>query len=293
MSALSLGATARAARPGNALRLTVLVAWVALSAGCLSFRSVTAAASMGQLVGTRVTAIPPLLIYCDAENIMAGAAPTCPRERIERYVKELSAYSQGLARYATGLRSIAEYNDGRIGDSLHLLTYGGERLEFLTLQPLDATSQSLAGGAYQLGVLLTQEWRRKQLKTMVITAHPHVISVINGLLSRVALLREPIKYMAERGIADRRRTLAEIDRSAPASDLSGRQQRQNQLLTLVQLEFFLRNGHEALVNYTKALLAFKRAHEILFESVAVKPRLGERDQEIYDLLKKELPPILQ
>jgi hypothetical protein len=233
------------------------------------------------------------LIYCDAENILAGEQKTCPRARIEIYVKEISLYSQGLAKYATGLRNIADYNDARIGEAVRLLAYGGERLESFNLQPLDATSQSLAGGAYQLGALLTQEWRRKQLKTMILTAHPHVIAVINGLLSRVALLREPVKYLADRGIADRRRTLAEIDRAAPAADLSGRQQRQNQMLTLLQLEFFLRNGHEALVGYTKALLAFKRAHEILFESVTSKRSLSERDQEIYDLLKKDLPPLLQ
>jgi hypothetical protein len=264
-----------------------------LGSGCLSFRSVTAAASIGQLVGTRVTALPPLLIYCDAENILAGATPTCPRPRIEAYVKELSAYSQALGAYSTGLRGLAEYNDGRAGDSLRLLTYGAERVELLTLQPLDATSQSLAAGAYQIGALLTQEWRRKQLQTMILTAHPHVTAVINGLLSRVALLREPIKYMAERGIGERRRTLVEIDRAAPASDLVGRQQRQNQMLTLLQLEFFLRNGLEALNNYTKALLAFKRAHAILFESITVKKSLSERDQEIYDLLKRDLPPLLQ
>ena len=123
--------------------------------------------------------------------------------------------------------------------------------------------------------------------------HPHVVAVINGLVSRAALLGEPIKYIADRGISDRRRTLVEIERSAPATDLIGRQQRQNQQLTLLQLEFFLRNGHDALVNYTKALLAFRRAHEILFASVTVRKSLGERDQEIYDLLKKDLPPLLQ
>lgn len=274
-------------------RWLVLGVWAALSLGCLSFRSVAAAGSVGQLVGARATAIPPLLIYCDAENILAGAVKTCPRERVEQYVKELSAYSQGLAKYGTALRNLAEYSDPRIGEALRLLTYGGERLEGFTLQPLDATSQSLAGGAYQLGLLLTQQWRRKELKRVILTAHPHVTTVVNGLLNRVVLLREPIKYMADRGIADRRRTLVEIDRLAPAADLIGRQQRQNQLLTLLQLEFFLRNGHEALVAYTKALLAFKRAHAILFESVTLKKSIGERDQEIYDLLKKDLPPLLQ
>lgn len=271
----------------------LLVLSAALSTGCLSFRSVTAAGSIGQLIGARSTAIPPLLLYCDAENILAGAVKTCPRERVETYVKELTAYSQGLAKYATGLRNLSEYNDVRIGDPLRLLAYGGERLESFNLQPLDATSQSMAAGAYQLGLLLAQEWRRKELKNVIITAHPHVVAVVNGLISRAVLLREPIKYMAERGISDRRRTLVEIDRAAPATDLIGRQQRQNQLLTLLQLEFFLRNGHEALVNYIKALLAFRRAHEILFASVTVQNRLGERDQEIYDLLKKDLPPLLQ
>ena len=282
-----------AADRAGAARWLVLGVWAALSLGCLSFRSVTAAASIGQLVGARATSIPPLLIYCDAENILAGATPTCPRSRVELYVKELSAYSQGLAKYGTALRNLAEYNDPRIGEALRLLTYGGERLEGFNLQPLDATSQSLALGSYQLGLLLTQQWRRKELKRVILTAHPHVTAVVNGLLNRVVLLREPIKYMAERGISDRRRTLVEIDRLAPASDLIGRQQRQNQLLTLLQLEFFLRNGHEALVAYTKALLAFKRAHAILFESVTLKKSIGERDQEIYDLLKKELPPLLQ
>lgn len=277
----------------GAARLVVLAVWATLSLGCLSFRSVTAAGSIGQLVGARATSIPPLLIYCDAENILAGATPTCPRPRVELYVKELSAYSQGLAKYGTALRNLAEYNDPRIGEALRLLTYGGERLEGFNLQPLDATSQSLANGAYQLGLLLTQQWRRKELKRVILTAHPHVTLVVNGLLNRVVLLREPIKYMAERGIADRRRTLVEIDRLAPVSDLIGRQQRQNQMLTLLQLEFFLRNGHEALVAYTKALLAFKRAHAILFESVTLKKSIGERDQEIYDLLKKDLPPLLQ
>src|SRR5258708_4234528 len=103
----------------------VLLLGVMLSTGCLSFRSVTAAASVGQLVGTRVTAIPPLLIYCDAENILAGQTPTCPRTQIEAYVKEISTYTQGLANYSTGLRSLAEYNDARTGDALRLLAYGG------------------------------------------------------------------------------------------------------------------------------------------------------------------------
>ncbi len=280
-------------RGGRRLGRLLFLLLAALSSGCLSFRSVTAAGSIGQLVGARATAIPPLLLYCDAENILAGAVKTCPRERVDAYVKELSAYSQGLAKYATGLRNLAEYNDARVGDPLRLITYGAERLQYFTLQPLDATSQSMAAGAFQLGLLITQEWRRKELKKVIITAHPHVVAVINGLVSRAALLGEPIKYIADRGISDRRRTLVEIERSAPATDLIGRQQRQNQQLTLLQLEFFLRNGHDALVNYTKALLAFRRAHEILFASVTVRKSLGERDQEIYDLLKKDLPPLLQ
>ena len=166
----------------SAARWLVLGVWAVLSLGCLSFRSVTAAGSVGQLVGARATAIPPLLIYCDAENILAGATPTCPRSRVEQYVKELAAYSQGLAKYGTALRNLAEYNDPRIGEALRLLAYGGERLEGFNLQPLDATSQSLAGGAYQLGLLLTQQWRRKELKRVILTSHPHVTAVVNGLL---------------------------------------------------------------------------------------------------------------
>ena len=47
-----------------------------------------------------------------------------------------------------------------------------------------------------------------------------------------------------------------------------------------------------MVNYKKALLAFKQAHTLLYDSVTAKKTLQDQDQAIYDLLKRDLPPLL-
>ena len=46
----------------------VFLAALSMLAGCLSFRSVSATAGVGQLVGARAVSVTIMPLYCDAEN---------------------------------------------------------------------------------------------------------------------------------------------------------------------------------------------------------------------------------
>ena len=46
--------------------------------GCLSFRSITATASVGQMIGPRANIVTILPVFCEAENILSAAEPGCP-----------------------------------------------------------------------------------------------------------------------------------------------------------------------------------------------------------------------
>lgn len=283
--------------------------------GCLSFRSATALASVGQLVGQRSISIKILPFFCDAQNVLAGPAPTCPRDKIQAYVDEITKYSQSVGKYASGLRRLAEFNDEGFGDELSDAISGADKLN-QAAGAADAAGLSLSSAASSLGAVLTQEWRRNKLEELVRRSHPPLIQLLDGLIGRTALLTESIKALAEQDLAFRRRALAEIDRlpvpprpgapgplsqgsprppqgPPPAVDLAARQQRQAVQLGLLQFEWFTQQAYDNLVNYQKALLAFKQGHLIVYRSVTTSRSLSDNDQEIYDLLKKDLPKILK
>lgn len=279
---------------------------VSTQSGCLSFRSTTALGSVGQLVGQRSISIKIMPFFCDAQNVLAGPVPTCPRDKIQAYVDEITKYSQSVAKYASGLRRLAEFNDEGFGDELSDAITGVDKLN-QAAGMTDAAGVSLSTAASSLGAVLTQEWRRNKLEELVRRSHPPLIQLLDGLLGRTALLTESIKALAEQDLAFRRRALAEIDRlpvpprpgaprppgPPPAIDLAGRQQRQAVQLGLLQFEWFTQQAYDNLVNYQKALLAFKQGHLIVYRSVTTSRSLSDNDQEIYDLLKKDLPKILK
>ena len=294
-----------------ALFLLCMTAALAQS-GCLSFRSATALGSVGQLVGQRSVSIKIMPFFCDAQNVLAGPVPTCPRDQIQAYVDEITKYSQSVAKYASGLRRLAEFNDEGFGDELSDAITGVDKLN-QAAGMTDAAGVSLSTAASSLGAVLTQEWRRNKLEELVRRSHPPLIQLLDGLLGRTALLTESVKALAEQDLAFRRRALAEIDRlpapprppgqspprppgppgPPPAVDLAARQQRQAVQLGLLQFEWFTQQAYDNLVNYQKALLAFKQGHLIVYRSVTTSRSLSDNDQEIYDLLKKDLPKILK
>lgn len=264
--------------------------------GCISFRSVSVTASFGQLVGTRADAVTAFATFCEAENIFSGAQASCPRERVARYTQEVTLYSRSLARYATLMRNLAEFNDLRLNDDLHQLLLGLSRAGEIIIPDDDRQGQALAKAASHIASILSQSWRRNKLELLVQTAHPHILAILDGLLARVALLSEPARDLVKVGLTQRRKILEEVDRIPPArtgADAAGYLLRQVARLSLLHFEIYGRRSYDALVEYEKALSAFKRAHTILFEYATRQNDGLAKDGEIYDLLNKEVTPILR
>ncbi len=284
-----------------ALAPTLLIACGLLASGCISFRGASAVGSFGQLVGNRASAVSSLPTFCSAENIFAGAQPTCPLDKVERYAQRMVLYSQSVAQYATMMRNLAEFNDPRPPDALTQLLTGLSHTDDIALAHEDPQEDEIAAAAGKLTSIGSQPWRRDKLESLVVSTHPHLMALIDGLLERITLLSQSMRDMATDGLAQRQAMLAEVD-STPAgapgvqgvpSDFAGRLQRQTDRVALLQFQLFSRQSYDALVSYQKALLAFKRAHTILFE-YASRPNHGlSSDTEIYNLLLKDIPPILR
>src|SRR5438132_1461241 len=129
------------------LRLALLLGLGAALSGCISFRSVSIAASFGQLIGSRAGAVTAFPAFCAAENILAGAVPTCPADKVELYVQEVSVYSLRLSQYATTIRNLADFNDPRLADELGQVMLGLGRTGELIIAHDDQGSRQLASAA--------------------------------------------------------------------------------------------------------------------------------------------------
>jgi hypothetical protein len=275
-------------------RLAILFCLLGLGSGCISFRSVSVAATMGQLVGARANAAHFFPTFCEAENILAGAQPTCKPADIEVYAHEITTYSHTLSRYATMVKNLADFNDPRASDELTQLMLGLSRAGQLRLAPPDRSGQQLAAAAGTLTAFFSQGWRRNKLGSLIESSHPHVLAIIDGLLGRTRLLSEPVRDMVEGGLSRRRMMLAEVDRPPFAtSDAVGRFERQASRVALLQFQVFAKRGYEALADYEKSLLAFKRAHSILFEYASRHNDGLASNKEIYNQLTQDLPGILR
>ena len=273
--------------------------------GCLSFRSVIATASVGQMIGPRASALGLLPVFCQAENILSRSAsspkPSCPLAEIERTSQELSRYSQNVSAYAAMLRDIAEFDDNRVSDPLDRVVRGAQFFGELArgaseASPLGSAS-TVSAAAAKVTQALTQEWRRNRIEDLVRDTHPALDAVLQGLLERVAALGESTKFQAEQDLALRRRILDELDRETQPSDPTAaaivRAQHQAQLISLLHFQHFARRANEALQEYKKSVLAFRRAHQILYERVSQNRSLLEDDSRVYDALKKDIPPLLK
>jgi hypothetical protein len=279
------------------LRIALLCGIAGLVSGCMSFRSVGVAATMGQLVGARAGAAGYLTTFCEAENILAGAQPTCPMDKVKLYTQEITLYSHTMARYATMVKDLADFNDPRSSDELTQLMLGLSRAGQLGITPTDRSGQQIAAAAAALTAAFSQTWRRNKLETLIESSHSHVIAIIDGLLGRIDLLSEPVRDLAEGGLERRRMMLSEVDRPSPggkdAPDPVGRLERQASRVALLQFQLLAQKGLDALQEYQKSLLAWKRAHSILFEYVTRHSDGIASDKEMYNLLTQDLPKILR
>lgn len=281
-------------------RLRTAGLWIALlalplSSGCLSLRSVSATGAVGTWIGARAPATKDLQLYCEAENILAGVQnpATCQLEPTLQAIEEIERYSKALTEYATALRNLADYNDVRGADPARVLVFNMQRVSAWGAMPVDASSLSLQQGAASLLATITEEWRRYKLEQIIKQSHPLVMALCEGVLSRTTLLAESARQMSQSSLSFRRRNLAELERSQKVVDPVIRQQRQAQLVALLHFEHDLRASYEALLSFKKAVLAFSRGHQILFESVTSKRSLRSHDKEIFEQLRKELPALLQ
>lgn len=294
------GDRTRCARRAGAIWVWVLMApWLM---GCLSFRSITATASVGQLIGPRASAMTLLPLFCESENILAGSAPasapSCPQAQIERESKEIVRYSQQVSAYASMLRDIAEFDDNRLADPLERAVRGVDA--FLGPDGLGADVAAPAGmavSASRVASLLSQEWRRNRLEELIRVTHEPLNAVMDGLVARTAVLSESTKQQAERELQIRRRMLDEIEREPLQGDAkqlaTWKVQRQALRLGLLHFGHFARRANEALLEYKKALVAFQRAHQVLYERVSQNRSLLEDDARVYEVLKKDIPPLLK
>ncbi len=269
--------------------------------GCLSFRSILATASVGQMIGPRANIVGILPVFCEAENILSATSPetqpSCPQREVEAYSREIIRYSQNVAAYASLLHDLAEFDDDRLADPLSRAIRGTEFFVD-TVAGEDASSgRQLSASAARIAQLLTQEWRRNRIEELVRNTHPHVDAVLAGLVERVAALGESTKSQAEKDLTLRRRLLEQLDKTSAPETAAGqalaRTQRQAMLLGLLHFQQFAKRSHEGLVEYKKAVLAFRRAHQVLYERVSQNRSLLEDDSRVYEELKKDIPPLLK
>jgi hypothetical protein len=285
------------------LPLLLLLPGLLTAAGCLSFRSVVATASVGQMIGPRAAALGLLPVFCQAENILSrsatSAAPSCPQAEIDRHSQELTRYSQNVSAYAAMLRDIAEFDDNRVSDPLDRVVRGTQFFGELAQGNLDASpaASSVSAAAAKVTQVLTQEWRRNRIEELVRDTHPALDAVLQGLVERAAALGESMKFQAEQDLALRRRILDELDRetrpSEPTAAAIVRTQNQAMLLGLLHFQHFARRANEALLEYKKSVVAFRRAHQLLYERVSQNRSLFEDDSRVYEALKKDIPPLLK
>lgn len=261
--------------------------------GCISFRSTSVVASFGQLVGSRAAAVAMFPTFCETENIFAGAQPTCPVDQIQRYTAELTSCSQLISRYSTTLRNLADFKDPRLSDELNQTLLGLSRMGEIVVPPDDRAGQQIASAAAQVTSILSQGWRRDKIEKLVESTHPHLLVILDGMLGRTKLLSESARYLVTDGLLQQSRMLQDVDAAPGATaDPLGRRQRQAERVALLHFQLTARRGHDALVEYQKALQAFQRAHTILFEFVTQHQNGLADDGEMYELLKKTIPPIL-
>lgn len=274
------------------LGLALLLLLPGLS-GCLSLRSVSATGAVGTWIFARAGSTKDLLLYCDAENILAGSTPTCSREATAAALEEISRYSQVLSDYATQLKNLADHSDLRSADPARTLVWNIQRISQQGALSIDPASVAMQQGAVTLLAFLSEEARRLKLERVIKETHPHVMAVCDGLLARVNLLGEPARQMVQSGLPFRIRNLQELERSTKISDPASRQQRQATMLALLHLQHDLSASYDALLSYKKAVLAFSRGHQILFDSVTKNRSLRSHDKEIFENLRKELPELLK
>jgi hypothetical protein len=93
--------------------------------------------------------------------------------------------------------------------------------------------------------------------------------------------------------------LGEVDAGPPSPSSGGamaavgRLQRQIDRLSLLHFRLLAQRNYDSLIGYQKALLAFKRAHTILYE-VSTTHTTGLIDsRELGEALAHDLPPILR
>ena len=279
----------------------VVLGMLLSGSGCLSFRSITATASVGQMIGPRANIVTILPVFCEAENILSTAEPgvpaSCPQREVEAYSRDILRYSQNVAAYASLLSDLAQFDDDRLADPLSRAISGTEFFIDTARGDDPSSGRTLSTSASKVAQLLTQEWRRNRIEELVRSTHPHLDAVLAGLLERVAALGESTKFLAEKDLTTRRRLLEELDRSAPSEPGPGvalsRAQRQAMLLGLLHFQQFAKRSNEGLVEYKKALLAFRRAHTVLYERVSQNRSLLEDDRRVYEELKKDIPPLLK
>ncbi len=276
------------------LWVCALIGLLPLLSGCLSLRSVSATGAVGTWIAARASATKDLVLYCDAENILAGvSAATCPRPQTEAAIEDIIKYSQVLSDYATQLKNLADSSDVRTADPVRTLVWNLQRVSSQGAVAIDPTSIAMQQGAATILAILTEEARRLKLERVIKETHPHVIAVCDGLLARVNLLGEPARQMVQSGLPFRIRNLIELERSIKVSDPASKQQRQAQLLALLHFQHGLSHSYEGLLSYKKAVLAFSRGHQILFDSVTKNRSLRSHDKEIFENLRKELPELLR
>lgn len=284
-------------------RLPGLLCLVVLlcGSGCLSFRSIIATASVGQMIGPRANIVSVLPVFCEAENILSptttGTQPTCPQRDIAAYSREIIRYSQNVSAYASLLADLAQFDDERLSDPLSRAIRGTEFFVDTARGEDPGSGRTLSISAAQIAQVLTQEWRRNRIEELVRTTHPHIDAVLSGLLERVAALGESTKHQAEGDLTLRRRLLEQLDATTQPADGApqalARAQRQAMLLGLLHFQQFAKRSNEGLVEYKKAVLAFRRAHQVLYDRVSQNRSLLEDDSRVYEELKKDIPPLLK
>lgn len=274
---------------------TFLLFGLCLLTGCLSLRSVSATALIGTWIPARAPATRDLLLYCDAENLLAGlhtAAP-CKRDEVQAALSEIEQYSKVLGEYALALKNLAEHNDYRSADPARTLVWNLQRVSSYGALSLDPASVSMQQGAASIVAMLTEEWRRHKLEQVIKETHPHIVALCQGLLHRTNLLGEPARALVQNGLSVRLRNLLLVEQSLTHSDPQSRQQRQAQLLALLLFQHTLTQSYDALLLYKKSVHAFLRGHEILYDSVTQNRSLRSHDKEILAQLSKDLPPLFQ
>jgi hypothetical protein len=232
-----------------------MLAPTGIACSCVDFKSVTAASQLGTALGKDKDSIHT--IENDCKILVAGhLATVCPKEG-----GKWSLALDMVTDYATQLGKMAANEDSKVGDAVGSALGGASKANWVSLtSDQDKNISDVAG---RIAAVVTQDARREYLISTIRSIHPSLDRVLEGLTLH---LTEEQKYLAitrcqvacKSGIPLHDAGCQDPADGCPAPD-------PGLAMALASLSISLSNEDTRVVDELKAVTAFRKAHQTLYD----------------------------